>query len=291
MSAPSPPSTGKNSDLIPRLTVAIIGVPILLSIAFLAPNWALWLVLVGAGLIGAWEMLRMVLQRDFRLDGGVALVGTGILLIALYWSDSPLPLAGILFGVIVASFTSVMLAFRDFEDALKRLSGILMVLVYICVFFGAYTLLIRPIGGSRTEILDHQAGWFLFPMFVIWAGDTGAYFAGRAFGRHQLAPRVSPKKTREGAIGGLLASVLGAFVAYWLLPMPEIGPFLMIAFAVPAAILGQIGDLGASLVKRATGFKDSSSILYGHGGMIDRVDALIFASPWILLARELWSVF
>lgn len=285
-------SKKKNADLIPRIAVAVIGIPLLLSLSLYGPNWALWLAVLGAGSISAWEFLRMTLQRDFRLDGRVGLVATVGVLCAVYWLDNPFFIAISIFAAVIAIFTSALLTMQSHEDALTRIGGMFTTFTYIVVLFGAYTYLIKAsaleAGALRTVPAPYQAGWFLLPMFIVWGGDTGAYFGGRQFGKHKLAPRVSPAKSWEGAIAGLLASILFAFVGSWLLPLPPIDSWLIIAIAIPAAIFGQVGDLCISLVKRATGFKDSSSILYGHGGMLDRVDALIFAAPWILIARELW---
>lgn len=284
--------TAKNPDLIPRLAVAIIGVPLLVSLAVFGPNWALWLAVLFAGSIGAWEFLRMTLQRDFRLDGRIALVATVATLTSIYWFENPFHIAIMVFASTVAMFSAAMFTMRSHADALTRSGGMFTSYTYIVVLLGAYTYLIKASalqsGASITEPAPYQAGWFLLPMFIVWGGDSGAYFTGRAFGKHKLAPQISPAKSWEGAAGGLAASILGAFIASWLVPLPDIAPWLLIVMAVPAAILGQIGDLCMSLVKRATGFKDSSSILYGHGGMLDRVDALLFASPWIWIARELW---
>lgn len=275
-----------NPDLVPRIAVAAIGIPVLLSAAFLGPNWLLWVFVLLTAVIGAWEYLRMTLQRDFRVDGWVGVAGVAAVIAALYWLESPLMIGTTLFGVTMLVFASVLFSLEKIEESAQRLGAILSGLVYLTVMFGGYVFLIKEV--PRGETAPYQAGWFLFPMFVVWAGDTGAYFVGRAFGKRKLSPRVSPGKSWEGAIGGLASSVLGAFIATWILPLPEIPAWLVVTMAIPGAILGQMGDLSESMIKRATGFKDSSSILYGHGGMLDRVDALMFASPWILIARELW---
>jgi phosphatidate cytidylyltransferase len=123
--------------------------------------------------------------------------------------------------------------------------------------------------------------WVLIVVLATWAGDSAAYLSGRAFGRHKLAPVVSPGKTVEGAIGGLLASVLvgaAVFAVSGVLPVW--------AGAVAGAgigVCGQLGDLSESFLKRQAGVKDSGHLIPGHGGMLDRVDALLFAFPAALL--------
>jgi len=114
---------------------------------------------------------------------------------------------------------------------------------------------------------------------VTWLGDTAAFFGGRAFGRHRLYPSVSPKKTWEGALCGLAGSVLGALAVrglFW----ADADPVRLVVFAVLGGILGQTGDLVESVFKRSAGVKDSGSILPGHGGLLDRIDAFLFVAPF-----------
>jgi phosphatidate cytidylyltransferase len=113
---------------------------------------------------------------------------------------------------------------------------------------------------------------------VVWVGDSAAYYGGRIFGRHTLAPRISPKKTVEGAVAGLAGSVAaGVFLERWLISNERVLSMALICLV--AAIAGQIGDLAESALKRSAGVKDSSSLLPGHGGMLDRLDSLLFAAP------------
>ena len=114
-------------------------------------------------------------------------------------------------------------------------------------------------------------GWFV----LIWLNDTGAYFAGRAWGRHKLAPSISPGKTWEGWAGGLVASLLGSMGLAWGLPVEE--PWWVLALVV--AVFGPAGDLAESALKRRAGIKDSGRVLPGHGGVLDRFDSHIFAAP------------
>ena len=124
--------------------------------------------------------------------------------------------------------------------------------------------------------------WVLFTLALVWAADTGAFFAGRWLGRVPLAPRVSPKKTWEGALGGVLASAIVAWVAAtWWLSVP-VWPFVFTCIAVAA--LSIVGDLTESMLKRSSGLKDSGSLFPGHGGMLDRIDSVTAAAPALVFA-------
>jgi phosphatidate cytidylyltransferase len=124
--------------------------------------------------------------------------------------------------------------------------------------------------------------WVLFTLALVWAADTGAFFAGRWFGRLPLAPRVSPKKTWEGVFGGILASALVAWVAARYIFVLEVWPFVVTCVAVAAVSV--VGDLTESMLKRAVGLKDSGSVFPGHGGMLDRIDSVTAAAPALVFA-------
>lgn len=126
---------------------------------------------------------------------------------------------------------------------------------------------------------------------MTWLGDTGAYFAGRFAGKTPLFPRVSPKKTREGVVGGVFASVIGACIVKQVGGV-DIGWGPLVALAVVLDLAGVVGDLAESLLKRAWGVKDSGWIMPGHGGILDRVDALLFTAPLLwgfVLLRHTWG--
>jgi phosphatidate cytidylyltransferase len=144
-------------------------------------------------------------------------------------------------------------------------------LVYCALTLGVLILMQRPA--------------ILLLFAIIWVGDSAAYYGGRALGRHLLAPRVSPKKTVEGAVAGLLGSVIvGVIGGKWALDQEWTR---LIVLSALTAVAGQVGDLAESVLKRSAGVKDSSSILPGHGGILDRLDSLFFAAPvfyWLLNA-------
>ena len=124
----------------------------------------------------------------------------------------------------------------------------------------------------------YGAGWIFFLLVVVFSGDTGAYYVGKRFGRHKLSPKISPGKTVEGAGGGLLGSLVGGglFEALWSLECTLVA---IMGLAVPIAVCAQVGDLFESMLKRSVGRKDSGAILPGHGGILDRIDGLLFAAP------------
>ncbi len=142
-------------------------------------------------------------------------------------------------------------------------------LLYIGVF-GVHICLLR--------VMPEGAAWILVATAITAGSDTGAYFSGRRFGRHKLCPAVSPKKTVEGVVGGVLAAVFTSLlIGYWLLAEPC--PVFIVCSAVVLSLFGVLGDLVESVIKRGAGVKDSGSCLGGHGGILDRIDSLLFVIP------------
>jgi len=145
------------------------------------------------------------------------------------------------------------------------------------------------------SVLDGGAAWLWVPLLIAWFGDMGGYFAGRAFGRHKLLPLISPKKTWEGLVGGLVLAVGGLLAfKYGIFDtlVDAKSPMLIVdcvVLGIVGALAGVVGDLTASMLKRSHGVKDSGSFLPGHGGMLDRIDALLFVVPvvwlWLVVLR------
>lgn len=174
-------------------------------------------------------------------------------------------------GLFTLLFTLVLLTLAmrniDLTAGFGRACAILLGIVYI---FGAW----------RTAILLRAINpwWLVFGLVISWIGDTGAYYVGRRWGRHKLAPRVSPGKTWEGAIASAVVSAAVGTAALPLL-IPGVGLPEALGLSLAANIAGQIGDLAESAIKRGAGVKDSGTILPGHGGLLDRVDSSLFALP------------
>ena len=181
-------------------------------------------------------------------------------------------------GMVVALLASAMLQRGPIEQA-PRSAGL------GALAWGYAGLLPAAVVALRVR---EDAGWqWVVLLFVVtWANDTLAYFTGRFLGKRPLAPRISPKKTWEGFWGGAAGSVLGALVVKFLL-LPGLPVAAAVGVGAGAAVLGPLGDLSESMLKRAAGVKDSGKIIPGHGGLLDRIDAVLFVAPWVV-ACAMW---
>jgi phosphatidate cytidylyltransferase len=251
-----------------RLITAAIAIPLALLVTIFAPDWLFALI---AGVVSALmlhEYLSMTATSGRHRPGHWFLI-PGALVTTSFIGGSSWVVASLLLATLCLTTSAVFVA--DTASAVGRVSSGLSGVVYCSFLLGFVVLL------SRDSLL------MLFS--VIWAGDTAAYYGGRAFGRHPLAPRVSPKKTVEGAVAGMVGSVVvGTVVGWWRLGEPWLN---LAGISAVTAVAGQVGDLAESALKRGAGIKDSSSILPGHGGILDRLDSLLFAAPvfyWLFMA-------
>jgi phosphatidate cytidylyltransferase len=260
------------SNLALRLLTAAVGVPLVLWLLFWVPAPGFYGLVLFAVLAGAWEAHAMGARED-RAGRVVTMLGAGGISAALYFGPGALPLASALAASVIAVLVVHLVRVGEMETVGRRAATSLGSILYAGVLLTFVGLLHRPPLGPT---------WVILALSVTWLGDTGAYAAGRMFGRHRLYERVSPKKTWEGAAGGILASTGAALVAHaWYLP--ELSVVDALAIGVPGSVLGMVGDLCESLLKRSYGVKDSGRILPGHGGMLDRVDALMFVAPYVYL--------
>ena len=263
------------SNLVMRFATAAVCVPIILSLVYIAPPWAFYLLVLGAALVGAQELFAMTHPCD-RVSQGVGVVVSALASAAVYcWPGDVRVLLTVLAVVPLFGPLFTLARLGPIETAALRACALGFGPLFVAVPLTLLALMRVTLGaaGSGSVILALGLAWF---------ADTGAYFAGRFLGKHKLYEAVSPKKTVEGAVGGLAASVVWALLGCFLF-LPTLPVAHALPLALVAGVLGQMGDLAESLLKRSTGVKDSGAIVPGHGGVLDRVDALIVTSTVVYL--------
>lgn len=256
-----------------RLATAAFGIPLILALDYLGGP-AFGIALGLAALLAGWELYRMLLAALYRPAYGPGLLT--IVLLALL----PLQLKS-LEGVPACLTALVLVAGLWFLAPTNYSNGFvnwvftIIPALYVGVLLG-YVAALR--------VAQDGAWWVLILLFITWGYDTGAFAAGRALGRHRFMTHVSPKKTVEGVAGGLLLSAIGALIA---VPAVGLSPWQAVALGLLGGAVVQVGDLIESMIKRQTGVKDSGEILPGHGGVLDRIDGLLFAAPLVYYAARI----
>ncbi|HEX5577028.1 MAG TPA: phosphatidate cytidylyltransferase [Gemmatimonadaceae bacterium] len=277
-------------ELTTRILFALVGAPLTLLLIY-AGGWVFVAALGGVAAIGSWELFRMA-----RTAGNEPLETVGIMLAAAV----PLAVHASYLGVFRVTLTMTMVVFLALLASVIWARGttrkpmIAFALTVMGVVYPALVTYMYPL-RYHDYAVGAVAGTVLvmFPIFVTWANDTGAYAFGRLFGRRKLIPSVSPAKTYEGAIGGLFFAVLFAwlYVTFLMRPYAQLSvlPLGIMLFGLAIGIVAQVGDLAESLLKRDAGVKDSSKLLPGHGGILDRFDSLLFVLPvaYLLLSHLL----
>jgi phosphatidate cytidylyltransferase len=296
--------------LLKRIATAVVLIPIVLVLILRAPVSALAVVAGFVALLTIHEFLKLTESYGVRPLRALTYIFAGIffLLLALnVGNEKPLLSTAVFvycvgFAAAIAPFIFLTRAMRN-EDLSSGYPA-----AAASVF--AFTYIALPM-GMLVQLRQQWAGAFylLYLLLVVWAGDIFAYFVGKSVGRHLMAPRISPKKTWEGAAASLVASLaVGWLLFHYALPLssallrsglierrdgifgleqPATEPILLLTTVINVA--AQLGDLVESLIKRGAGVKDSGSILPGHGGMLDRIDALLFAAP-VLWYYAAWRV-
>lgn len=275
-----------------RLLTAAIALPILIA-SVIVPWWfpdAVWLFVAIAVLAlgaGLFEFFTLTKKLELKADAGLAYLGAAALVVAFIF-DAPAKSPELLLLTLALSLIVVIIAetFRFQKDFSKLLAGLgvtVFGVIYIA-FLGGFLIATRVgfenVPGLSTKLL-------LFFFAVIFGSDSGAYFAGRAFGKHKLAPAISPGKTIEGLIGGLLAAAVIAAACSWLF-FPELNVWFAIGLGTVMAAVGVLGDLAESAMKRGSGTKDAANILPGHGGLLDRLDSLLLNAPILYYFARLY---
>jgi phosphatidate cytidylyltransferase len=259
-----------------RLLTGLILTPFFFYVVALGPSWAFLASLAGVGLFCLYEFLGILSARfpEYEtLQKNPAIYAAGLFFMILPSQE------GVLLTLLAMLLMVFALRMRDLAGTLPMASGALLGVVYI---FGAWRC------GVFLRAMDPW--WMLFALAINWLGDTFAYYAGSALGKHKMAPRVSPAKSWEGAaaslIGGMVAGAL--FIQY---KFPHVGIGRALILCAAANIAGQLGDLAESAFKRGASVKDSGNLLPGHGGWLDRVDSSLFSVPvvyWLLTQQ--WFV-
>jgi phosphatidate cytidylyltransferase len=262
------------SNLATRLLTTAVVAPVILLLLYLGPSWAWFALVFAATGIGAVELFGMTHPNDrVSRAAGVAmtLVVSGVLW--QYGTDARV-LVTLFAGLPVAAMALTLARLGDVPNAAMRMAAA----AFGPLWLGMLTLLAL----LRRDTGDLGPGYVVMALMFAWFADTGGYFVGKRFGRRKLYEAVSPKKTVEGLGGALLGAVAGAILAhFWYLRSIPLSDAIVLALA--AGVLGQVGDLGESLLKRSTGVKDSGEIVPGHGGMLDRIDALFVTSALVYL--------
>ena len=193
-----------------------------------------------------------------------------------FWGDKFFFLI-ILVGVLVNGI--IQLIKNKLNDVIENLSSFLLGWLYVAVFF-SFLILIRELPKSIG--IEYRIGgfWVIFLFICLWLTDTLAYFIGAPWGKHKILPGISPKKSWEGAMGGIIGAILSAFLAKGLF-LKDISLFSLIPLSILIGVFGQVGDFVESSFKRTANLKDSSHIIPGHGGILDRFDSLLFSAPLV----------
>jgi phosphatidate cytidylyltransferase len=269
-----------------RILTALVLIPLVIVLVFFGPDWLVTLAVGLVALLAAWEYLEIAQATGARSPRIPVLAAIAILFaVSLLWPDKLTATLGALsLGLLVYCAFTVPIA--------EVLQG--TATSVFCLIYTGFTLISLPMLRSSED----GKSLVVFLLCAVWAGDIVALYVGRAWGRHKLAPRLSPNKTLEGAI----ASLAGSLLVTWLLiyAAEQLARRDILALAYPGTVwhwlllalvvnvAAQVGDLAESALKRSAGVKDSGTILPGHGGVLDRIDALLLAAPvlWYALVIQ-----
>ena len=258
-----------STETVRRILTAVEIVPIFFFLVRDLGPVAFFVLVVISGMFAVGEFYRLhVGPASWPWWGWAGVAFTGLFLGSTQWPGL-LSERTVLAGTLSSALCMPLFSGKPLKDSLLDGMVLIMGVLYVGLSLG-YLLLTRAQPDGTMLIF--------FVVLVTWAGDTGAYIAGKSLGRHALAPIVSPKKTYEGLAGGIVLACLAAVVARaWFLPRFSLVDCL--ALGLLLTIAGLIGDLAESAMKRHAGFKDSGALIPGHGGMLDRLDSLLFTGP------------
>jgi phosphatidate cytidylyltransferase len=266
-----------------RLLTAAIALPIIIASIVLPAYYpvTVWLFVAIAGsalAAGLFEFYSLTKKLELKADAAIGYIGAVVL---FFWFvvDAPAKAPDLLLATLALFMAAVLVSqtFRFQKDFAKMLTGVGVTIlgVFYVAFLGGFLVATRTGFEAHANLSTHLLAFFFL---VIFGSDSGAYFTGRAFGKHKLAPAISPGKTVEGLIGGIAAAAaFAALATFWF--FPELPYKWSIPLAIVLAVVGVLGDLAESAMKRGSNTKDAASILPGHGGLLDRLDSLLFGAP------------
>ena len=258
-----------------RIIVALIAIPIILIPIYIGGIWGV-LLLLTLGLLAGWEFFYMMRVGGYHPARWLGMIWLAAISLS-FWQPDLLPLSYVLaIGLIGTMTYSLFEKERPADTWFATSTGA----IYLGVTLGM---------GMALRLLPNGLWWLLFALLITWANDSAAYFSGVSLGRHKLWPRLSPKKTWEGTIGGWVAAALAAALLAWLFPIP-LAPAPALLVGLTAGMLALVGDLSISMLKRQVGVKDSGWHLPGHGGKLDRMDSLLFVVPFIYMVVAAFSL-
>ena len=266
-----------------RIITALVALPILIASIVLPLYYpgTVWLfVVIAAFSLAAalFEFFSLTKKLQLKADAAVAYLAAAALFVGFVFdapAKAPDLLVATLALIVIGLLISQSLRFRtDFSKMFTGIGATLLGILYVA-FLGGFLVAMRVGFENQPGLSTHLLGYFFL---VLFGTDAAAYFAGRGLGKHKLAPAISPGKTVEGFIGGVVAAAGFAALATWWF-FPELPYAWSIPLACVLAVVGVAGDLCESAMKRAAGAKDAATTLPGHGGLLDRLDSLLFAAP------------
>ena len=269
-----------------RIITALIALPVLTASIIFPPLQNVFVLLaVVAMVVGLYEFWHLARRLGAKPDVVVGYAGTAAMLVAFYF-DQPQMLMLIVPALVIAILAAEMLRGAPFDTMILSAGATILGVLYV-VLLGGHLIAVRNGFQSPLQAPNLSTHLLSFFFLVLMGSDTGAYYTGRLLGHHKLAPQVSPGKTWEGAVGGMVASLLMATLAhYWF--FPELSLRAALALAAVMNVLGVIGDLTESALKRGANAKDAANILPGHGGFLDRLDSLLFNAPLLYYFAQLY---
>lgn len=273
-----------------RILVAVVGVPLLLLVLVWAPDWATMALVILLSVIGAHELMHAVCGAEkARRWWGLAGTMSVFAVISVAWSDEKyrvwglaLPGKLLVTAFIVLAFVCMVVEYGK-ERALTFTDMSAVFVAGLAIPLALSCLL-------RLRMMPYGGGMVLIPLVAAFCSDSAALFTGMACGKHKLAPQVSPKKTVEGAIGGLVGGMVGMVIfriVFFFCTVHSLNILWCMLLGLVGAVMGQLGDLSFSAIKRQCGIKDYGRLLPGHGGVLDRFDSVIFAAPviWLIVSH------